>query len=286
MACRASRRAFPALVALAACTAVAPEASAQLRRAPAIRHVSLVQARDLVVGYGLDYRSAAGFPLSGATGDLFTPIVFTAGYGLGSGAIVELRANAWQILRTDSINAPPVDLNPEALDGTTSDFGDFRIATRFRVIGGERGLWGGLGFELKLPTGREAKGITTNTTDVALTGLAGLREGRWLVTAEAGVGILEVPLENFVQNDVLVYGAEALYSAGGGRLRFAAGLHGRASTRPDPPLGTEDLGEVAVGADCTLGGFLLDAAVLVGYTELSPDWGLSLGVAYNVSALR
>ncbi len=45
------------------------------------------------------------------------------------------------------------------------------------------------------------------------------------------------------------------------------------------PVGTEDLGEVRLGADVWLGRWLLDAGASVGYAGNSPEWGASGGVS-------
>ncbi len=105
---------------------------------------------------------------------------------------------------------------------------------------------------------------------------------RWRATASLGVGILEAPLENFEQNDVFVYSSEVLYRAGSW-IRLALGVDGRTSTRGRVPRGTEDLGEVVLGADLRLGLWLLDSAITAGIAADSPDWGFRLGWGYAPS---
>lgn len=132
---------------------------------------------------------------------------------------------------------------------------------------------------MKLPNSNERKGIGPNTTDFRLGVLGGWARGPWRLTADVGVGILEAPLENFEQNDVLVYSAELLVRVPGSPLRLYAGADGRASTRGRVPIGTGDLGQASLGADLRLGAWILDGGLTFGYAGSTPDWGLSAGVS-------
>jgi hypothetical protein len=245
---------------------------------PAVRQVTAVQSGDLLVGYGAEYSSGYENPLSGLEGNLLSPAVVSIAYGFADRAVVEVWGS-YQVLYIRSAGPPLVDLDPGADSGTTSDFGDFHVATRFALAGTRRGFSAGLDLDVKLPSSDEQKGIGTNSTDIRLGLLAGFGASQWRLDADLGVVILEAPAEDFEQNDQFAYAAELLYRPEAWRLRLALGVSGRANTRTRVPEGTEDRGEVALGADYRAGGFLIDAAVSVGYGAAT-EWSVRAGVSH------
>ncbi|MFQ5689484.1 MAG: hypothetical protein ACE5HQ_04335 [Gemmatimonadota bacterium] len=258
----------------------------QLRRDPTVQPIGTVRKGDVLVGLGVRYSADAEFPLSGLSGDLFSVGRLTLAYGLAERVLIELRGDVYQVLSIDSAGPSAVPLDAGVADGTTTDVGDFRLSMLFAPIGSSDGFSAGARVEVKLPNSDETRGIGTNTTDFRLGLLGSYGQGALRVTADVGVAILEAPLENFQQNDVLAYGAELLYSVAGGRGRLALGTDGRASTRGHVPLGTEDLGELRVGGDYRSGVWLLDAGVGLGYADASPDWTVSVGLGYAVGQGR
>ena len=259
---------------------VAPvEGHAQARRDPTLQPVSEIKDGNLLLGAGLAYGYDYSFPLSGLQGNLLSVGRLTIAYGLADRVVLEVRGDVWRTLSVERAGRSAVPLDPDALDGRTGDYGDFRIGLLFAPIGGAQGFSAGAHVEVKLPNSDEKKGIGVNTTDVRLALLGSYGSSRWRATASLGVGILEAPLENFEQNDVFLYAAEVLYRAGS-RVRLAFGLEGRASTRGTVPRGTEDLGEAVVGVDYRLGSWLLDMAMSGGIVADSPDWGIRFGWGY------
>lgn len=251
----------------------------QARRDPSLQPVSGVKAGSLLLGAGLAWAADRAFPLSGLEGNLLSVGRLSLAYGLADRVLLEIRGDVWQTLWVDEAGPSPIPLDADALDGRTGDVGDFRIGLLLAPIGGERGLSAGAHVEVKLPNSNEAKGIGSNTTDVRLALLGSYGARRWRVTLSIGVGILEAPAESFEQNDVVLYAGELLYRVGPG-LRFAMGLEGRASTRDRVPLGTEDIGEVVIGADYRLGDWLVDVGLTRGLVEDSSEWGARAGWAY------
>jgi hypothetical protein len=251
----------------------------QARRDPVLQPVSAVKARTILLGAGLAWGSDRSFPLSGLEGNLLSIGRLSLAYALADRVLLEIRGDVWQTLWVDEADPPPIPLDSDAQDGRTGDVGDFRIGLLLAPIGGERGFSAGAHVEVKLPNSNEAKGIGSNTTDVRLALLGSYGAPRWRATVSLGVGILEAPVESFEQNDVFLYAGELLYRVGSG-LRLALGLEGRASTRDRVPLGTEDLGEVVIGADYRLGSWLLDVGLTRGLVEDSSEWGVRAGWAY------
>ncbi len=261
------------------------EAVAQLRRDPALQPVPDVRRGELLIGLGAAIGFDAAFPLSGLSGDLASLGRLTFAYGLGDGALLEIRGDAWRVLSIDERGESRVPLDPGVEDGRTADAGDFRIGLLFTPIGARTGFAAGGHLEVKLPNSDEAKGIGSNTTDVRLAALASWGGARWRATGSLGVAILEAPLESFEQNDVLAYAAEVLVDVGS-RVRLALGLDGRAATRDRVFTGTEDLGALTFGADWRRGPWIVDAGVSRGLVSSSADWSVGLGLSWSRLSVR
>lgn len=259
------------------------EAGAQQRRLPAVPHASSVAADQLFVGVGSALAGGARFTLSGLSGDLIRLASVTVDYAFAPGAVVRVQGDALRIFEVETRGPGAIPLDEDVEDGRTHDAGDFRIATLFRLLGGAAGLSGGLHLEVKLPNSDEARGIGLNTTDFHGSVYGSWGRGPLRVTSSVGVGILEAPLEAFVQDDVLLYGTELLVRPPGTPFRLALGAAGRENTRGRVPLGTEDRGAVSVGTDFLAGDWIVDAGLAVGYAGTSPDWEVRAGLSRILS---
>ncbi len=276
-----------AVVACLALAAGRADAQVSLRRGAPVQPVALAKQGDLLLGLGAGYEADLHAPLVSVEGDLGRIAVLHLLYAVADGVVLEVRGDAYRVLSVDSLGVPVVDPDEGLLDGRSSGAADFRAAVAFRLIGGDQGLAGGGRFEFNIPGSNESEGLGTNSMNIRLGVLGGYRRGPLVVTADVGVAILEAPLENFEQNDVIAYSAELVYSPRRlHHLRLYAGLDGLASTRDRVPVGTEDLGVVRFGVDYRLGRWLLDAGGLVGYAGNSPDWGLAGGVSFTAGRRR
>ena len=256
-------------------------AAAQLRRDPAVQPIVEACPGDILLGLGASYGARQSFPLSGLTGNLLSLGTITFAYSPAAAVVVELTGDLQNVLHITGRDSSHVELEDGVADGTTHDFGDFRIGVALMPFGDQQGLSGGVQVEVTLPNSNERRGIGTNTTDVRLAALGSYGAGELRLTGDLGIAILEAPLENFQQNDVVVYGAELLYRPRGGGWRVGLGVDGRASTRGTVPVGTEDLGEVRGIAEYGPGAWVLDLDVAIGYAGTSPDWALRGGVSFR-----
>ncbi len=187
----------------------------------------------------------------------------------------------------DSLGVPIIEPDESPIGGSASGAADFRAAVSFLLFGDDQGLAAGGRFEFNLPGSDESKGLGTNSLNIRFGVLGAFRRGPLVFTADVGLAVLEAPVDNFEQNDVLAYSAELLYSTPlDTPLRLYVGVDGRASIRSTVPPGTEDLGAARFGVDLRLGRWLLDAGGLVGYAGNSASWGLTGGVALLVGRRR
>lgn len=259
------------------------EARAQQRRLPAVPHASPVPADRLFVGIGSALAGGVENPVSGLSGDLIRLASVTVDYAFAPGAVVRVQGDALKILQVESRGPAAIPLDEGVADGRTHDAGDFRVATVFRLLGGADGPSGGLHLEVKLPNSDEARGIGLNTTDFHGSVFGSWSRGPLRVTSSLGVGILEAPLEAFVQDDVLLYGTEVLLRPSDAPYRLSLGAAGRANTRGVVPLGNEDRGAAILGADLFVGDWIADAGFALGYAGTSPDWEVRAGISRILS---
>jgi hypothetical protein len=249
-----------------------------------VQPVSEVLRGDWLIGVGFSNAVGGTYPLSGYTGDLLSLGEITIGYGLGDRALVQLSGAAVQRLSIDAETEPAIPLDP-ASGGVTTDAGDFRISTAFTPIGSVVGFSAGALVEVKLPNSDEKKGIGTNTTDVTLGLIGSWGADAWRGTGTVGIAILEAPVENFEQNDLVAYAFDVLLRASP-RIRLALGLAGLANVRRTAPLGTESRGAATMGAEWLAGAWRLDASLARGIVGNTPDWRLAAGVAWSRSSGR
>lgn len=255
------------------------DARAQHRRTAAVPHVPDA-AGEVLVGLGGSLEGGSFFPLSGLRGDLTRLGTLTVSYSFAPGAVFRIQGDVLRVLSVEAREREPaVPLDEDVADGTTRDAGDFRLSTLFRVLGRPDGLSAGLHLSVKLPNSDERAGIGLNTTDVHAAGYGSWAAGPVRVNGELGVGILEAPLERFVQDDVLTYAGEVLFRPEGWDVRLSASAAGRANTRGVVPLGNEDRGRAGLGVELVADRWRADLGVRRGYAGSSPDWSLVAGLA-------
>ncbi|MDH3735210.1 MAG: hypothetical protein OEU54_16895 [Gemmatimonadota bacterium] len=254
-----------------------------MRRDAPLQPVSEVFAGDLFFGLGLSHSWGGTHPLSGFTGDLLAIGEISIGYGLGDRAVIMVNGPVHQRLSIDERAPASIPLDPSTNDGTATDAGDFRIATAFTPIGSRSGMSAGALVEVKLPNTTEQNGVGPNTTDVTL-GLLGSWGGdRFRGTGLLGVAILEAPLEDFEQNDLVAYALDVRWRASP-RLRLFAGLSGLGNTRRTVPLGTESRGSAYASGEWAAGPWRLDLGVHRGFVGDTPDWRVTAGVSWSRSS--
>jgi hypothetical protein len=107
------------------------------------------------------------------------------------------------------------------------------------------------------------------------------RDPRANVYGNIGLGIMNSPLANFSQNDVILYGLAGIFGVTD-RINIVGEVNGRYSSRSGAaPLGTESIGQFRVGTQIRASGLRFDTAAVFGLTRFSPRTGLTFGVTYQ-----
>ncbi len=240
------------------------------------------------IGVGVDFTQNEKFPLSGLKGDLTRVGDVRVRVGLSSNVELQISGTLQNFLAINSAAAPsPIPLN---IDGnSTNDTGDFTIATKIKLRN-ETEILPALGFLVgfQMPNSNQTRGIGTNQTNVfgkfllqKKFGKQADKDARLNMFGNLGIGIMTSPLEQFSQNDVLLYGF-----AGNARLtdniNIVSEINGRVNTRSGAaPLGTESVGQFRIGTQIRASGLRFDTAAIFGLTRFSPRTGVTFGVTYQ-----
>ncbi len=239
------------------------------------------------IGVGVDFLQNAKFPLSGLRGDQTRVGDVRVKVGFSSNVEFQIEGVLQNFLAVNSATAPsPIPLN--ITGNSTNDVGDFTISTKIKLRNETENL-PAIGFKvgLELPNTNQTRGIGINQTNVFGKVLVQKRFGRrngkdarLNVFGNLGIGILTVPLENFSQNDVLLYGLATIYRLND-RVNIVSEVNGRANTRRgNAPLGTESLSQFRIGTQIKASNLRFDSAAIFGLTRFSPRTGVTFGITY------
>lgn len=240
------------------------------------------------IAAGVDFLQDVRFPLSGLRGDLTRVGDIRVSVGVSSNVEFQVEGVLQNFLAIDSQTVPPpIPLN--VLENSTNDIGDFTVSTKIKLRNESEVLPAvGFKFGFQLPNSNQARGIGTNQINVFGKVLVqkkfGKRPGkdpRLNVFGNVGIGIFTAPLEDFTQNDVLLYGIAGIYRVND-NINIVSEINGRANTRSGTaPLGTESLSQFRFGTQIKASGLRFDTAAIFGLTENSPNTGITFGVTYQ-----
>jgi hypothetical protein len=238
------------------------------------------------LGVGVDFYQNAKFPLSGLKGDLTRVGDIRLKTGMSSNVELQIEGTLQNFL---AINSQGLSNIPLSITGnSTNDFDDFTISAKVKLLNETKLLPAvGMKFGYQMPNTDQAKGIGTNQINIFSKVIVqkrfGKRAGRTPLAniyGNLGLGIMNAPLANFTQNDVLLYGLAGVFRVNN-RINVVSEVNGRLNTRSgDAPIGTESVGQFRVGTQIKASGLRFDTAALFGITKNSPRTGIIFGVTY------
>lgn len=228
---------------------------------------------------GFDFLQDIEYPLSGLSGDQTSIATYTLRTAVGR--IVELQMEG-AIRHFLSVKQQTGGVITPVLTSanSTHDFGDITFWTKVRLLSeGERRPAIAFRFGYTMPTSNQARGISSNTTNLFTDIIFQKHIGKFNLFGSVGLAILEAPTANFTQNDVFTYGAAVIYSAHP-RLNLLGEVSGRYSSRPISPalVGTESRGQARFGVQVLAGGLYWDFAGIAGLTSVDAKTGFTFGV--------
>lgn len=268
-------------------TAISLPALAQ-QRPLVTEDVEIVKPGTVRFEFGFDFLQDKNFTLSGLNGDLTRFGVVSATFGLApnvefeTGGVIQ---NFLSINRQYRASAVPLQLSQAT--NSTHDTGDFYLATKIKLRPETRRMPGvGFRFGVEMPNSNQSRGIGLNQMNLFATTLVGKNFGkRFRAVGNLGLGILTAPIDQFTQNDVLLYGLAVSYLYNN-RLTLVGEVNGRYNTRSQAPLGTESDGAARLGARIRAAGLVWDIAGIKGIHSNSAKSGISFGVSYETNLFQ
>lgn len=240
------------------------------------------------LGVGVDFLQNVKFPLSGLTGDLTRVADIRLRQGFASNVELQIEGAVQNYLAINSQTIPsPIPLN--IVGNSTNDFDDIIVSAKIKLFSETEKLPAfGLKFGYQMPNTDQAKGIGTNQINIFTKFIVqkkfGRRAGRDPIAnvyGNIGLGIMNVPLATFSQNDVLLYGLAGIFRVND-RINLASEINGRLNTRSgEAPLGTESVSQFRFGGQVKASGLRFDAAAVIGIGRFSPRSGVTFGVTYE-----
>jgi hypothetical protein len=234
----------------------------------------------ILIESGVDFLRGQSFPVTGLKGNLWLAPTLGLNFGMSSIAELQLDASLMHLKVTERMAAPhPAFLNFEG-DRTYSP-GDIHVATKVRFLSeGLRRPGMGLRFATRLPNASRASGLGVETMDFLFTVLVAKTIESVRVVGNFGLGILGDTARADLQNDVVVYGVSIARAFAQG-AEIVGEINGRANTRRDEPTpGTENLGQIRVGARYTRGTVRVDGAIITGLTSRDTNAGFTAGLTW------
>ena len=238
------------------------------------------------LGVGVDFFQNAKFPLSGIKGDLTRVGDIRLKTGMSSNVELQIEGTLQNFVAINSQGPSSIPLS--VTGNSTNDFDDFTISAKIKLFNETKNLPAvGLKFGYQMPNTDQAKGIGTNQINIFSKIIVqkrfGKRAGRTPLAniyGNLGLGIMNAPLANFTQNDVLLYGLAGIFRVNN-RINLVSEVNGRLNTRSGAaPIGTESVGQFRVGTQIKASGLRFDTAALFGITKNSPRTGIIFGVTY------
>jgi len=238
------------------------------------------------LGVGVDFYQNAKFPLSGIKGDLTRVGDIRLKTGMSSNVELQIEGTLQNFL---AINSQGTSQIPLTVTGNSSnDFDDFTISAKVKFLNETKNLPAvGMKFGFQMPNTDQAKGIGTNQINIFSKIIVQKRFGKRAgktplanIYGNIGLGIMNAPLANFTQNDVLLYGLAGIFRVNN-RINVVSEVNGRLNTRSGAaPIGTESVGQFRVGTQIKASGLRFDTAAVFGLTKYSPRTGVIFGVTY------
>ena len=249
--------------------------------------VDITPQGSIELGVGVDFLQNAKFPLSGLKGDLTRVGDIRLRTGFAPNVELQVEGTLQNFLAINSQGPSAIPLN--VTGNSTSDFEDFTVSAKVKLLNETRNLPAvGFKFGFQMPNTDQARGIGTNQINIFSKVIVqkkfGKRPGKdpyANIYGNLGLGIMNAPLANFTQNDVLLYGLAGIFRLSD-RINIVSEVNGRMNTRSGTaPLGTESIGQFRVGGQIKASGLRFDTAAVFGLTKHSPRTGVIFGVTYQ-----
>ena len=264
---------------------VLPQVARAQQRPLVTEDPETIGAGRVLIEGGVEYGRGAEIPIYGLEGNLWQ--VPSLGVSFGLGWITELQFDSGysRLDVTERVAGPLSDVLDFNGD-TTSAVRDIVIGTKVRLVEEKtRRPSIGVRFATKLPNASNETGLGTDMTDFAALVLVAKTVGSVRAVGNLGFAILGDPTRSAAQHDPLLYSfsvARALTTA----AEVVGELEGRWLPSDDDAPAAENAASLRGGLRYTYRTARLDAALIVGLTDVNPAFGFTAGVTWVFDAFR
>lgn len=235
-----------------------------------------VKKNILLFDIGMEFLQDAVFAFSGLEGDLTRIGVVGVRFGAADNVEIQILGTIQNILsiknRFDAPNTPNLDFS----GNSTSDFGDFTMATKV-LLKEEGNGWPALGtrFGFQMPNASNQNGLSNDETNFFSSFLLQKQFGRLQFFTELGLVVLGDPVSPGAQDDLFTYGFALMHSLND-QINLVVDAYGRVGAGG---IGTEEQTRLRLGTQIKAAGLYWDVALFLGFRHTDPSSGLIVGVS-------
>jgi len=235
-----------------------------------------VKKNYLLFDIGLEFLQDAVFTFSGLEGDLTRIGVVGVRFGAADNVEIQVLGTIQDILsienRFDAPNTPNLNFS----GNSTSDFGDFTMATKV-LLKKEQNRWPAIStrFGFQMPNASNQNGLGNDETNFFSSLLLQKRFGNFQLFTELGVAILGDPVSPGAQDDLFTYGLALIHPLND-QINLVVDTYGRVGAGG---IGTEEQSLLRLGTQVKAAGLYWDVALFLGFRHTDPSSGLVMGVS-------
>ena len=239
-----------------------------------------LKKNDLLFDIGMEFLQDAVFAFSGLEGDLTRIGVLGVRFGAAHNVEIQVLGTIQDILSIENRFPAPNTPNLDFSGNSTSDFGDFTMATKV-LLKKEQNRWPAIAmrFGFQMPNTSNAKGLGNDETNFFSSFLLQKQFGKLQVFTELGLAVLGDPVSPGAQDDLFTYGFALMYPLHD-QINLVVDAYGRVGAGG---IGTEEQSLLRLGTQVQAVGLYWDMALFLGFRDTDPSSGLVVGVSKEFS---
>ncbi len=235
-----------------------------------------VKKNYLLFDIGLEFLQDAVFTFSGLEGDLTRVGVVGVRFGAADNVEIQVLGTIQDILSIENRFPAPNTPNLNFSGNSTSDFGDFTMATKV-LLKKEQNRWPAIStrFGFQMPNASNQNGLGNDETNFFSSFLLQKQLGRLQFFTELGLAVLGDPVSPGAQDDLFTYGFALIHPLHD-QVNLVVDAYGRVGAGG---IGTEEQSLVRLGTQVKAAGLYWDVALFLGFRDTDPSSGLVVGVS-------
>jgi len=235
-----------------------------------------VKKNYLLFDIGLEFLQDTVFTFSGLEGDLTRIGVVGVRFGAADNVEIQVLGTIQDILSIESRFDAPNTPNLNFSGNSTSDFGDFTMATKV-LLKKEQNRWPAIStrFGFQMPNASNQNGLGNDETNFFSSFLLQKQFGRLQFFTELGLAVLGDPVSPGAQDDLFTYGLALIHPLND-QINVVVDAYGRVGAGG---IGTEEQSLLRLGTQVKAAGLYWDVALVLGFRDTDPSSGLVVGVS-------